>query len=200
MGIHCPRLRKVDAGLPDDGIAHLDPEFGALGSVANREMPPHVLLYDGFRHEETNPGPLLWPLGGEVGFEDLVYDLLGYPSRVVGYRYQGTLPFPGNGYGHPGIANRPFHQDIPGVYQDVEENLGELVAVSVDYRVVFRDDLYGYILTFETIFQKCQRIRDRLAHVEVGFFLVRPEVVPEIVDGSRHVLDEFHRGSYGVVD
>src|SRR6185369_4243388 len=74
-------------------IAHLYPEFGAIGNVAHTKSPPHILLYDGLGHEQTDPRSPLWTLGGKMRVEDLAQYLLGDASGVVGNGYDGTAVF-----------------------------------------------------------------------------------------------------------
>jgi hypothetical protein len=66
-----------------------------LGNVAHGKPAAHVVLDDGFRHEQADPRSNLWPLGGKVGIEDLVYDLFRNSSSVVGYRYDSMFVFTG---------------------------------------------------------------------------------------------------------
>ena len=56
-------------GIP---TSHLYPEFRSVGSVSRGKPAAHVLLYDGLRHEQTNPGSLLLTLGGKVGIKPLM--------------------------------------------------------------------------------------------------------------------------------
>src|SRR6185369_5933831 len=112
-------------GLESDmvSISHLYPEFCAIAVVSRAKHPAHVLLHDGLRHEQSDSGSPLGPLGGKVGVEDPVHDLLGYAASVVGNGYDGRVFFPVYRDRHPGVVYFPFYQGIPGIGQDIEKHL-----------------------------------------------------------------------------
>jgi len=89
-------------------IAHLYPEFSTIGNVAYGQTSAHILLYDGLRHEQADSSSTLRTLGGEVGLEDLAYDVLGYAPGVVGNGYDGPITFSEYGNRHLGLVGASF--------------------------------------------------------------------------------------------
>src|SRR6185369_9527753 len=88
--------------------SHLYSEFSAIGRVVHAQPSPHILLYDGFRHEQTDPCSPLRPLGGKVGVEDLPHDPLRYAPGAVGHGYDSLVPLSEYGDRNPAIVHFPF--------------------------------------------------------------------------------------------
>lgn len=172
---------------------HLDPEFGALTSIAHGETSVHVLLDDRLRHVEPDPCSLVRPLGGKVWFEYPFDEMLGNTAGVVAYRHDRFAVFHTCGYDDPGVAGIFLRERIPRIDKDVEEYLGVFVRVAVDRREIALVDFDGDSLIPETFLYQGEGLRDRLTDAEIRHHLVRLEIVPEVIDGLGHVGNQIHR-------
>ena len=97
------------------------------------------------------------------------------PPALSAIRTTDLSVFHAQGYEHPGAAATLAGHGIPGIDQDVEEHLGVLVRVAVDYRIIRHVDLDGNTLLFKAAFNNGKSPDDDGMNIECYLFLVGPE-------------------------
>src|SRR5450631_2537098 len=177
----------------------LNSEFSAGISVAHSKFSPHILLNNGFRHEETNPCAYLWTFGCKVRVEYLVNDLIRYTPRIVSYSYNSAVIFTPNCDYYLCISNFPFDYSVSGIVQDIEKYLRKFVLIATDDRIVMLYEINRDLRNIKITFQKGQSVFNRLNHIKFSFFLFRFKVVSEIVNCFGHMLDDIHRFGNGSI-
>jgi hypothetical protein len=100
-------------------------EAGSPLPVFHRDRSSELLFHDRFDHVESDTGSFLF-LGAEVGFEDPLEVLRGDAAGVVAESDAVLRPLPFRRDEDLRLGDPAFRQGVPGVGDEVEEDLGDL--------------------------------------------------------------------------